>query len=109
MNLIERDINGAYAEHQETFSKHRGIHKNAGEYDAINIVLDLFRGLRGIIAAVLTAPGWLIDPKRTKAFVNSYFERPQTESLQIFGQFKQATESSHLNQIIEDLKPKKSS
>lgn len=102
---IKLSMNKVYQRHEAVFVKHRGIHKNKGEYDLLNVVLDLFRGLRGVVAAVLTLPGWLWDPKGTQQFVSSFFERPKTASHQQFGKLSADMES--LSSYLDHLKSKR--
>ena len=43
----------------------------------------------GIVVALVTLPGWFFNPEGTKQLVESFFERPKTDSLKIFGIFKE--------------------
>lgn len=107
LKAMEDIINPVYEQNEKEFATHRGIHKNAGEYDAINIALDLLRGLQGIVVAILNVPGWITAPKQTKALVNSYFERPKTDSLKVFGVFKQETSLDNLQEMVNKFGLKK--
>lgn len=71
------------------FAEHRGN-------PIVNASIEILRQLAGYLLLVLTYPARLYDNEGTKAYVNSWFEKRQTESFKIFGTFKEGMQAQNL-------------
>jgi hypothetical protein len=90
LQQAETAITAVYTENNNAiFAEHRGN-------PIVNASIEILRQLAGYLLFVLTYPARLYDNEGTKAYVNSWFEKRQTESFKIFGTFKEGMQAQNL-------------
>jgi hypothetical protein len=90
LKQAEATIAAVYTDNNNAiFTEHRG-------HPMVTAVIELLRKLAGYVTCILTYPARLYDNKGTKAYVDSWFEKRQTESLKVFGTFKEGMTAQNL-------------
>jgi len=103
---LQTDSTSAFNGSKAIFERHRGIHKEDNKL--INGFLDVCRTLVGYIALVVTSPGRLYDNEKVNKYVNSYFKRPDTDTLHQFSTFNKGLEDAEIKRLFGiDTKPSK--
>jgi len=90
LKQAEKTIAAVYTDNNNAiFAEHRGN-------PIVNAAIEVLRKLAGYITFILTYPARLYDNKGTKGYVDSWFEKRQTQSLKVFGTFKEGTTAQNL-------------
>ncbi len=93
LRQAEATITEVYTENNNSiFAEHRGN-------PIINTLINFLQQLAGYCMLIITSPFRLYDSEGVESYVNSWFQKRQTESMKIFGTFKKEMTTENLEKV----------